>query len=34
MTIKPEGGWGKALMARPLREEFFWRLPLGRGKTA
>ena len=21
MTFKPEGGWGKALMNRPLREE-------------
>ena len=29
MTIKPEGGeGGKALMARPLRENFFLRFPL------
>ena len=29
MAIRPEGGGGKALMARPLRKElFFWRLPL------
>ena len=26
MAIKPEGG--KALMARPLRDKFFLRLPL------
>ena len=24
MAIKPEGGGGKALMARPLREELFF----------
>ena len=28
MTIKPEGGGGKALVAQPLREELFLRLPL------
>ena len=27
MVIKPEGGGGKALMARPFREEFFLQLP-------
>ena len=28
MAIKPEGGGGKALMARPLRQELFLWLPL------
>ena len=33
IAIKPEGwGGGKALMAQPLREEFFYRLPLCKNK--
>ena len=30
MVIKLEGGGGKALMAWPLGEEFFFRLPFPR----
>ena len=34
MAIKPEGGGGKALMARPLREELFFAASLREGTKA
>ena len=36
MAIKPEGGWDKALMARPLREILVfaaYTLPLSSGRS-
>ena len=34
MAIKPKGGEGKAIMARPLRKVFyFFRLPLEGGRN-